>query len=117
MQGLGTLLCALVLVTLTQSLGEQYEVQWRLALLLGAAPMIVAFYFRYSFNVLKCILQKGPFHVLLLPRWKMQETRWGELNPHTEVNQVNVSQEQNILNSRYLLHRTRECRARWRSRV
>jgi len=47
MQGLGTLLCAVVLVTLTHSMGDQYEAQWRLALLIGAAPMIVAFYFRY----------------------------------------------------------------------
>jgi hypothetical protein len=46
MQGLGTMLCSLVLVTLTQTLGDRYELQWRLALILGAAPMIVAFYFR-----------------------------------------------------------------------
>ena len=50
MQGLGTLLCAVVLVTLTQTLGDRYEIQWRLALLFGAFPMMVAFYFRYNFN-------------------------------------------------------------------
>lgn len=47
MQGAGTLLCALVLVTLTSTMGDDYDSQWRLALLLGAAPMVVAFYFRY----------------------------------------------------------------------
>lgn len=48
MQGLGTMLCALVLVTVTRTLGERYDLQWRLALLLGAAPMAVSFFFRYE---------------------------------------------------------------------
>jgi len=53
MQGLGTLLCAVVLVTLTQTLGDRYEIQWRLALLFGAFPMVVAFYFRFRF---RCVI-------------------------------------------------------------
>lgn len=47
MQGIGTLLCSTTLVIITSTMGEQYEYQWRLALLLGAAPMVIAFYFRY----------------------------------------------------------------------
>lgn len=46
MQGAGTLLCSVVLVLITNTMGENYDAQWRLALLLGAAPMVVAFYFR-----------------------------------------------------------------------
>jgi uncharacterized membrane protein len=48
MQGLGTLLCAVVLVVLTRSLGENYDAQWRLALLFGAFPMAAAFFLRYD---------------------------------------------------------------------
>lgn len=47
MQGAGTLLCSVVLVLITNCMGENYNAQWRLALLLGAAPMIIAFYFRW----------------------------------------------------------------------
>eukprot|EP01039_Chlorochromonas_danica_P001339 gene1339-1461_t len=54
MQGFGTVLCSVVLVILTHVLGDDYNLQWRLALGIGAAPMIVAFYFR----------------------WKMHETDW-----------------------------------------
>ena len=46
MQGVGTLLCALVLVTVTHLLGDDYDLQWRIALMLGAVPMVIAFYFR-----------------------------------------------------------------------
>jgi hypothetical protein len=49
MQGVGTLLCAVVLVVLTRSLVGNYDVQWRLALLFGALPMAVAFFLRYDF--------------------------------------------------------------------
>jgi MFS family permease len=53
MQGFGTLLCSLVLVCVT-NIGDDYNMQWRVALGLGALPMICAFYFR----------------------WKMHETSW-----------------------------------------
>jgi MFS transporter, PHS family, inorganic phosphate transporter len=61
MQGLGTLLCAVVLVTVTQSMGENYNAQWRIAIALGALPMVCAFYFR----------------------WKMHETSWKEESKST----------------------------------
>jgi PHS family inorganic phosphate transporter-like MFS transporter len=35
MQGVGTILCSLVLVTVTASLGENYNAQWRIALAIG----------------------------------------------------------------------------------
>lgn len=54
MQGIGTVLCSIVLVTLTNTLGDDYNAQWRIALALGALPMVIAFYFR----------------------WKMHETSW-----------------------------------------
>ena len=54
MQGFGTLLCSLVLITVTQTLGDNYDAQWRIALGVGAVPMVCAFYFR----------------------WKMHETSW-----------------------------------------
>eukprot|EP00981_Chlorochromonas_danica_P010945 scaffold3553_cov180-Ochromonas_danica.AAC.12 len=54
MQGFGTVLCSVVLVILTRTLGDDYNLQWRLALGIGAVPMIIAFYFR----------------------WKMHETSW-----------------------------------------
>ena len=47
MQGFGTLLCAIVLVILSQSLGENYNLMWRLALAIGGLPMVIAFYFRW----------------------------------------------------------------------
>jgi PHS family inorganic phosphate transporter-like MFS transporter len=54
MQGIGTVLCSLVLVTLTSTLGTDYNAQWRTALAFGALPMVFSFYFR----------------------WKMHETSW-----------------------------------------
>lgn len=51
MQGLGTLLCSLVLVAMTRCLGDNYDLQWRLALLIGALPMAGAFVLRYAFEV------------------------------------------------------------------
>jgi len=60
MQGIGTILCSLVLVTVTNTLGDDYDTQWRLALGLGAVPMACSFYFR----------------------WKMHETSWAN-----EINQ------------------------------
>eukprot|EP01032_Pedospumella_encystans_P011121 gene11121-12958_t len=71
MQGLGTLLCAVVLVKLTQTLGDRYEIQWRLALLFGAFPMMVAFYFR----------------------WKMHETRWNSEEQTLAVEQNQPERE------------------------
>eukprot|EP00597_Dinobryon_sp_UTEXLB2267_P003690 CAMPEP_0170058874 /NCGR_PEP_ID=MMETSP0019_2-20121128/1332_1 /TAXON_ID=98059 /ORGANISM="Dinobryon sp., Strain UTEXLB2267" /LENGTH=434 /DNA_ID=CAMNT_0010263921 /DNA_START=375 /DNA_END=1679 /DNA_ORIENTATION=- len=59
MQGIGTILCSLVLVTVTNTMGDNYDTQWRLALGLGAVPMACSFYFR----------------------WKMHETSWAnEIN-------------------------------------
>ena len=40
MQGFGTLLCALVLVTLSQTLGTDYDTMWRVALAMGGLPMV-----------------------------------------------------------------------------
>lgn len=57
MQGVGTLLCSIILVMITQSMGnENYDAQWRIALAFGGLPMACAFYFR----------------------WKMHETSWKE---------------------------------------
>lgn len=56
MQGLGALLCAIVLYILTHTMGDNYNAQWRIALALGGFPMACAFYFR----------------------WKMHETSWQE---------------------------------------
>eukprot|EP01031_Cornospumella_fuschlensis_P031880 gene31880-38546_t len=50
MQGVGTILCSLVLVSLTQTLGNDYNLQWRLALGLGAVPMICVSYFRFTMH-------------------------------------------------------------------
>ena len=50
MQGFGTFLCALVLVTLSQTLGDNYDLMWRLALGIGGVPMIIAFYFRWRMH-------------------------------------------------------------------
>jgi MFS transporter, PHS family, inorganic phosphate transporter len=50
MQGFGYVFCATVLVILTQSLGDDFDTQWRLALALGALPMILAFYFRWTMH-------------------------------------------------------------------
>jgi hypothetical protein len=47
MQGFGTLLCSLVLLIITHSMGSDYNSQWRLSLALGSVPMIFAFYFRW----------------------------------------------------------------------
>ncbi len=55
MQGIGTVLCSMVLVILTNS-DISYDAQWRIALGLGGLPMALAFYFR----------------------WKMHETTWRE---------------------------------------
>ena len=49
MQGAGTLLCALVLVSVTYLLDDT-ETQWRVALAAGAAPMMLAFYFRWRMH-------------------------------------------------------------------
>jgi PHS family inorganic phosphate transporter-like MFS transporter len=50
MQGFGSLLCTLVLVTVSQTLVGQFEAQWRIALGLGGLPMILAFYFRWTMH-------------------------------------------------------------------
>lgn len=54
MQGWGTILCSLVLVTVTYTMGTNYDSQWRIALGFGGVPMAISFYFR----------------------WKMHETSW-----------------------------------------
>jgi PHS family inorganic phosphate transporter-like MFS transporter len=63
--GLGTILSSLVLVIITQSMGSHnYNAQWRIALGLGALPMIFAFY----------------------PRWKMTENpNWKGRNNNSIV--------------------------------
>ncbi len=50
MQGFGTLLCSLVLVILTSTLGSSYGLQWRLALGAGALPMMAVAYARYHMH-------------------------------------------------------------------
>ena len=47
MQGFGTLLCAIVLIIVTNCI-DNYDTQWRMALAFGALPMTIAFYFRWS---------------------------------------------------------------------
>jgi len=59
MQGVGYVFCAIVLVIVTQTLGDDFDSQWRIALGLGGLPMMVAFYFR----------------------WKMHETSWAHERP------------------------------------
>ena len=56
MQGWGTILCSLVLVTVTNAMGTNYDSQWRIALGCGGIPMAISFYFR----------------------WKMHETSWAK---------------------------------------
>ena len=56
MQGCGVILCSIVLVIVTEVLGDNYDVMWRIAIGLGGLPMVLAFYFR----------------------WKMHETSWKE---------------------------------------
>ena len=56
MQGWGTILCSLVLVTVTNTMGTNYDSQWRIALGCGGIPMAISFYFR----------------------WKMHETSWAK---------------------------------------
>ena len=63
MQGFGSIFCSLVLVWITQTMGEDYDTQWRLALLIGAIPMAAAFYFR----------------------WKMHETSWKDESAQAKV--------------------------------
>ena len=63
MQGFGQLFCSLILVWITQTLGDDYDLQWRLALLIGAIPMATAFYFR----------------------WKMHETSWKDESVQAQV--------------------------------
>jgi len=65
MQGFGQLFCSLILVWITQTLGDDYDLQWRLALLIGAIPMATAFYFR----------------------WKMHETSWKDESAQAQINQ------------------------------
>ncbi|RYH04904.1 MFS transporter [archaeon] len=50
MQGIGTVLCSMVLVILTQTFGSDYNIQWRLALGLGAVPMLCVSYFRFTMH-------------------------------------------------------------------
>ena len=68
MQGLGTLLCTLVLVAVSQTLGDDYNAQWRISLGMGGLPMVIAFYFR----------------------WKMHETESWEKNKHVRITLVLV---------------------------
>ena len=63
MQGVGILLCTLVLVTVSQTLGDDYNAQWRISLGMGGLPMVIAFYFR----------------------WKMHETDAWEKKKHVRV--------------------------------
>lgn len=50
MQGLGTVLCSLVLIAVTGLMGDRYDAQWRVALSMGALPMVCAFYFRWKLH-------------------------------------------------------------------
>ena len=50
MQGFGTLLCAVVLVTVSYSFPHNYDLMWRLSLGFGGVPMIIAFYFRWNMH-------------------------------------------------------------------
>jgi hypothetical protein len=49
MQGVGQLLCAIVLIIVTHS-GLDADLQWRVAVAFGAVPMVVAFYFRWEMH-------------------------------------------------------------------
>jgi hypothetical protein len=50
MQGFGTLLCALVLVSVSYTLNDNYDAMWRIALAMGGLPMAIAFYFRWQMH-------------------------------------------------------------------
>lgn len=52
MQGFGTLTCAIVLLTVTHTVPD-YDYQWRIALGLGAVPMILVSYFRWTMHETK----------------------------------------------------------------
>ena len=68
MQGVGTILCSLVLVTVTNTMGTDYNSQWRIALGFGAVPMVCSFYFR----------------------WKMHETSWEQEGRHSVSSPVSI---------------------------
>jgi PHS family inorganic phosphate transporter-like MFS transporter len=50
MQGWGTVFCALVLVIVTHTLGDNYNAMWRISLGIGGLPMVIAFYFRWNMH-------------------------------------------------------------------
>lgn len=50
MQGFGTVLCALVLVTVSHTMGENYNAMWRVSLAMGGLPMLIAFYYRWKMS-------------------------------------------------------------------
>jgi len=66
MQGFGRLLCNLVLIVLLQNDETAYDYNWRMAVGLGAAPAILAFYFRWTmeetepFSATQTVTEEAP---------------------------------------------------------